>query len=83
MNGDNMCITFTDGKQRIPIELPVNATVTMGLEALREKLPGSEQEKIFLFKGSVQMDGFHQLRSYGIVHGTSVVFKKQMPVRRF
>ncbi|VDD81421.1 unnamed protein product [Mesocestoides corti] len=71
-NNDKMSINFTDGRRVITLELQASATVSEGLEALEAKLPASDKNQIYLFKGAVQMDGRHPLKHYGIVHGTTV-----------
>lgn len=81
LNSEHMCITFTDGsRQRMVLELPQDITVSRATEALRDALPGEKQGSILLFRGVVEMDRHRQLKSYGIIHGTSVIFKRQMRV---
>ncbi|VDN97740.1 unnamed protein product [Rodentolepis nana] len=80
---DKMEVNFTDGSRKMIIELPTTATVADGLEAVKSRISDSDKERLRLFKGCVQMEGHHPLSQYGVVHASTLVFKKPGPVRKF
>ena len=80
---DKMEVIFTDGSRKMNVELPITATVSEGLATVKSRISDSDKDKLRLFKGYVQMEGHHPLSQYGIVHGSTVVFKQPGPVRKF
>lgn len=82
-SADKMELNFTDGSRKMTIELPTTATVADGLEAVKNRISGSGKEKVRLFKGHVQMERQHPLSQYGVVHASTLVFKKHGSVRKF
>ena len=82
-DAEKMEVIFTDGSRKMNIELPKTATVSDGLAAVKLRISDSDKDRLRLFKGYVQMEGHHPLSQYGIVHGSTVVFKQPGPVRKF
>ncbi|KAH9287374.1 hypothetical protein ECG_01497 [Echinococcus granulosus] len=82
-SADKMDVIFTDGTRKMAVELPITATVLEGLEAVKTRISDSDKDRLRLFKGYVQMEAYHLLSQYGVVHGSTVVFKKPGPVRKF
>ncbi|KAL5112959.1 hypothetical protein TcWFU_009543 [Taenia crassiceps] len=80
---DRMDIIFTDGIRKMTVELPITATVVEGLEAVKTRISDSDKDRLRLFKGYVQMEAHHSLSQYGVVNGSTVVFKKPGPVQKF
>ncbi|VDK33457.1 unnamed protein product [Taenia asiatica] len=82
-SADKMDVIFTDGTRKMTVELPITATVLEGLEAVKTRISDSDKDRLRLFKGYVQMEAHHPLSQYGIVNGSTVVFKKPGPVQKF
>ncbi|KAL5962073.1 Polyubiquitin [Taenia solium] len=82
-SADKMNVIFTDGTRKMTVELPITATVVEGLEAVKTRISDSDKDRLRLFKGYVQMEAHHPLSQYGIVNGSTVVFKKPGPVQKF
>lgn len=80
---DKMDVIFTDGTRKMTVELPIKATVLEGLEAVKTRISDSDKDRLRLFKGYVQMEAHHPLSQYGVVNGSTVVFKKPGPVQKF
>ncbi|EUB64889.1 hypothetical protein EGR_00158 [Echinococcus granulosus] len=67
-SADKMDVIFTDGTRKMAVELPITATVLEGLEAVKTRISDSDKDRLRLFKGYVQMEAYHLLSQYGVVH---------------